>query len=97
MFDTMTMTKLAGGLFGALLVFLLGGWVSEEIYAMDKGHHGDDHGQAYVIDTGEDEAAEEEETVDFASLYVVADAAKGEKVFSKCSACHKLEEKLFLS
>ncbi|MGB7243882.1 MAG: cytochrome c family protein, partial [Sulfitobacter sp.] len=32
MFDTMTTTKVAGGLCGALLVFLLGKWAAEEIY-----------------------------------------------------------------
>ena len=32
MLDTMTFTKAAGGLFGALLVFLLGSWAAEELY-----------------------------------------------------------------
>ncbi len=92
MFDTMTMTKLAGGLFGALLVFLVGKWVSEEIYAMHKSHGYDDHGQAYVIDTGAgDGAAEEAEAVPFATLMAAADIDKGERVFGKCKACHKLE------
>jgi len=46
MFDTMTMTKVLGGVCGTLLVFLLGKWVAEEIY--HSGGHGD-HEQAYVI------------------------------------------------
>jgi len=91
MFDTMTITKLAGGLFGTLLVFLVGKWVSEEIYAMDTGY-GYGSSQAYVIDTGDDGGAEEEvEEVSFASLFAAADVGKGEKVFGKCKACHKLE------
>ncbi|WP_371225572.1 c-type cytochrome [Roseovarius sp. 2305UL8-3] len=86
------MTKLAGGLFGALLVFLVGKWVSEEIYAMHKSHGDDHHAQAYVIDTSDGDGAEEEvEEVSFASLMAAADIDKGEKVFGKCKACHKLE------
>jgi len=93
MFDTMTMTKATGALCGSLLVFMLGGWVSKEIYGPDKGHHGEDgHGQAYVIEVeGGDSGGAEEETVDFAALFVAADVAKGERVFGKCKACHKLE------
>ena len=33
-----------------------------------------------------------EEGPDFAELLAAADAGKGEKVFSKCKACHKLED-----
>jgi cytochrome c2 len=92
MLDTMTLTKLTGALCGALLVFLLGKWVAEEMYHMGGGH-GDDHGQAYVIDTGEEDAgAAEEEGPDFAMLIAQADEAKGAKVFGKCKACHKLED-----
>jgi len=57
MFDTMTLTKTAGALCGALLIFLLGGWAAELIYS--SGGHGDDHAQGYVIDTGEDEVEED--------------------------------------
>ena len=34
MLDTMTLTKVVGSLCGALLVFLLGNWVAEEVYHM---------------------------------------------------------------
>lgn len=92
MLDTMTLTKLTGGLCGALLVFLLGKWVAEIIY--HPAHHGgDDHAAGYVVETGEGEAtAEAEEEVSFADLYAAADADKGKKVFNKCKACHKLED-----
>lgn len=85
--DTMTYTKVVASMCGALLVFLLGKWAAEELY------HVDGHGQqAYVIDTGEGDAAEEEtEEVSLAELIAVADLGKGAKVFKKCSACHKLE------
>ncbi|MEL6888933.1 MAG: cytochrome c family protein, partial [Pseudomonadota bacterium] len=32
MFDTMTFTKLAASICGALLVFLLGKWAADELY-----------------------------------------------------------------
>ncbi|MEL7257446.1 MAG: c-type cytochrome [Pseudomonadota bacterium] len=93
MLDTMTFTKILGGFCGALLIFLLGKWVAEEMYAMGGGH-GDDHGPAYVIDTGDggEETAEAEEGPSFAELYASADIAAGEKVFGKCKACHAVED-----
>lgn len=87
MFDTMTLTKTVAALCGALLVLLLGKWAAESLY------HVDGHGEAaYVIDTGAEEAAEEEVVeVDFGELMASADVGKGAKLFKKCAACHKLE------
>ncbi|WP_050929070.1 c-type cytochrome [Aestuariivita boseongensis] len=88
MLDTMTFTKAAGGLFGALLIFLLGSWAAEELYHVDG--HGE---QAYVIDTGEEETeTAETEEVDFATVFASAEADKGARLFRQCSACHKLED-----
>ncbi|WP_108815703.1 c-type cytochrome [Loktanella sp. Alg231-35] len=89
MFDTMTMTKLVGGLCGTFLVFLLGAWLAEEIY--HSGGH-DDH-QAYVIEVegaegGADEAVEE---VDFAVVLASASAEEGEGLWRACRSCHALE------
>lgn len=89
MFDTMTMTKLVGGLCGTFLVFLLGAWLAEEIY--HSGHY-DDH-QAYTIeveggDSGEEEAEEE---VDFAVIFASASAEEGEGLWRACRSCHALE------
>lgn len=93
MFDTMTMTKALGAICGSLLVFLLGGWAAEAIYHPGGGH-GDHAEQAYVISTGDEDAAEvvEEEAPDFDLLLASADTGKGERVFNKCKACHKLED-----
>lgn len=92
MFDTMTLTKVTGGLCGTLLVLLLGKWAAELIYDTSGGH-GDHHTQAYVIDTGADEnAGGGDEGPSFGELYASADADKGKKVFGKCKACHKLED-----
>lgn len=91
MFDTMTMTKVLGGVCGTLLVFLLGSWAAEEIY--HAGGHGD-HEQAYVIPVeGGDEIEEVvEEGPPFADVYALASAADGEGLWRACSACHALEE-----
>ncbi len=87
MLDTMTFTKAAGGLFGALLIFLLGSWAAEELYHVEA--YGE---QAYVIDTGEAEAeVAEVEEVDFATVLAAAEPDKGARLFRQCSACHKLE------
>ena len=94
MFDTMTLTKTVGAVCGSLLVLLLAGWAAGGLYSTGGGGHGDEHHQAYVIDTGEGggEADEAVEEVDFATLLANADVGKGEKLFKKCQACHKLED-----
>ncbi len=94
MFDTMTVTKIVGGLCGTFLVFLLGGFGAEFIYHRAE-HGGDGHRQAYVIDTGEAESSGDREEVaeaDFAEIYAAADPAAGESLFRQCKACHSLEE-----
>ncbi|MCE8509583.1 cytochrome c family protein [Ruegeria pomeroyi] len=87
MFDTMTVTKAAAGLFGAFLALLLAKWAAETVYHV--GGHGDE--PAYAIEAAEaEEAGGAEETVSLEELMASADAAKGEKVFKKCAACHKV-------
>lgn len=91
--DTMTFTKVFGSLCGALLVFLLGKWAAEELYHVG-GHYGEE--QAYVIDTGEEDAAGEEAPVEeetpFVELLASASAEDGAGVFRQCSACHVVDE-----
>jgi cytochrome c len=84
----MTLTKATAGICGAFLVLLLGKRAASGLYHMDS------HGEAsYVIEvaTAEDAGGDEPE-VSFEELMASADAAKGAKVFKKCSACHKLED-----
>ena len=84
--DTMTSTKILGAFCGAFLIFLLGKWAAEVIYATGGEE------QAYVIDTGDDGAAEEvTEGPSLEELIAAADLGKGEKVWGKCRACHKVE------
>lgn len=94
MFDTMTSTKIVGAVCGSLLVLLLAKWGAESLYHVGADGHGEEHAQAYTIDTGagDSHGGAEAETVDVAAVLAAGDAAKGEKVFSKCSACHKLEK-----
>ncbi len=93
MFDTMNLTKAGGALCGALLIYLLGNWAAETIYhSGGGGAHGATE-QAYLIDTGvEEDDGAADEGPDFLALLAVADAVKGARVFSKCKACHKLED-----
>jgi len=97
MFDTMTMTKVVGGLCGTLLVFLLGGWVAETIYVSGESSHDGEHAeQAYMIEVpeagGGGEAAPAEAEVPFDVAFAAADAAAGEGVFRNCRSCHALAE-----
>jgi cytochrome c len=92
MFDTMTLTKILGALCGSLLVFLLGSWAAEELFHTGGGHGDDEHLAGYVIEIEDAGEVEEVEEVDFAELIAAADIGKGEKVFGKCRACHKLED-----
>lgn len=90
MFDTMTLTKAATGFLGAWLIFLLGSWVSDNLY--DIGHHGHgEHAQAYSIAVGTEEPEEEVQELTMEEKFAQADAGRGERVWSKCRACHQLE------
>lgn len=86
MFDTMTFTKIAGSLCGALLILLLGKWAADALY--HTGGHGGE--QSYVIDTGEGEPEPDAPEVPFEEILASADVGEGAKVFRKCSACHKI-------
>lgn len=98
MFDTMTLTKAAGALIGALLFLLLMNWAASALFHVGpsaEGHGEDGHApQAYTIplpDEGGEAEAVEEEPLDFAAFMDAADPAAGEKAFGKCKACHKLD------
>ncbi|MBF9043210.1 c-type cytochrome [Rhodobacterales bacterium HKCCE4037] len=91
MFDTMTITKAAGALCAALLVFLLGGWAAEGLYNVDQ-HHDEDHVSGYRVEIAEDsgEPAEAEPEVPFEEVFASADAGAGERLWRQCSSCHAL-------
>ncbi len=88
MFDTMTVTKAAAGLFGTFLVLLLAKWGADVLYSSDS-HSAE---AAYIIETeSAGESADGEEVV-FEDMLAAADPEKGARVFRKCTACHKLED-----
>ena len=100
MFKTMTITKAAGALISSTLFLLLVLWAGSALFNIAPSSHGiedEERAQAYTIpvEGGDDEgeAAAEEEAPDFGELLAAADAGKGEKVFGKCKACHKLDGK----
>jgi len=97
MFDTMTMTKIVGGVGSTLLIFLLGSWAADTLYATGGGDHGEtamaEDGQTDdAAETHSEETAAVEEGPSLEELMASADLAAGEKLFKKCKACHKLED-----
>ncbi len=94
--DTMEMTKIVGAACGALLIYLMISWAGDSLYHVESGSHGGHDGKvvrAYVIEVEEASGTTEvEEGPSLEELMASADAEKGAKVFSKCKACHKLED-----
>jgi len=99
MFDTMKATKILAALAGALLIFLFATWGASSLYRVG-GAAAEGEGeqtaavQGYVIapPAGEATAAAAAPVeVTFAEAFAAADVAKGEKVFAKCKACHKID------
>lgn len=92
MFDTMTFTKILGGFCGAFLAYLLVAWAAESLYHTGGSAHGGESHDAYPIEVaGGDDHGAAEEGPSFAELLAAADIGKGERVFKKCTACHKVD------
>jgi cytochrome c len=94
MFDTMTLTKVTGAVCGSLLVYLFISWGAESLYGGGEKAEGEEVAQAYSVEV-EAAAAAGGEAVEegpaFADVFAAADATKGEAVFKKCAACHKVD------
>lgn len=83
----MELNKIVAAFCATLLVFLGLGFFAELAL---QPHQDEELAFALAVeDSGDGEVAEE---VDLATLFASADLAKGEKIFKKCAACHKLEE-----
>lgn len=95
MFDTMTTTKIVGGVCGTLLFFLFGNWAAQAIYGLGEQPKAEERTFAYAIATdgataaATDTAAAAEPA--YTDVAATADAAAGEKVFGKCKSCHKID------
>lgn len=86
--NTMEVTKLVGGICGSLLIFLLFQTAAHAIYNTHSETVAFEVEGAETGGAGGEDAAED---VDVAGLVAAADVAKGEVVFKKCAACHKLD------
>ncbi|PKP62349.1 MAG: cytochrome c family protein, partial [Alphaproteobacteria bacterium HGW-Alphaproteobacteria-8] len=86
--NTMEFNKVFGAATASVLVFLLAGLASEQVFTIREPAQ---PGFAVEIETagGAEEAAPEE---DFAALLAAADPTEGASVFRKCAACHKIED-----
>lgn len=94
--DSTEFNKIAGGLIGAFLVFMLLNFVSGQIYGTGGGEGYGEEPLAFALETesadADGEGDDAAEATDYAALVANADAANGEKVYKKCKACHALEE-----
>ena len=98
MFDTMTMTKIVGGVCGTLLFFLFGAWAAQSLYGFGEEPKGEERTFAYAIaveggDAAATETTEAEAEPAYTEVAATADAGAGEKVFGKCKSCHSIEGK----
>lgn len=94
MFDTMTVTKIVGGVCGTLLFFLFGNWAAETIYGFGEKPRGEEVAVVYPAavegaNAATTDAAAAEPA--YADVSAAADAAAGEKTFGKCKSCHKID------
>ena len=81
------LNKIVAGLCSSLLVLLGLNFFGELIF---HGHGSEE--LAFALEIEDAGAGEEEATIDLAALFAAADPAKGEGVFKKCKACHKVED-----
>jgi cytochrome c len=88
--DSMEINKIFGAAVGALLLYLGVGFFSELAFA-PAGGHGGEHDYAYSVEVETGDEGGEEEQIPFAEVLAQADASKGERVFNKCKACHKID------
>lgn len=89
--DSMEINKIFGAVVGALLIYLGVNFFTDMAF-FGTGSHGDEHHYAYALEVEDHDGGDEEAVeVPFAEIYAAADAAKGERTFGKCKACHKLD------
>jgi cytochrome c len=91
--DSMEINKIVGAVVGALLIF-----VGVNFFAdMNFFGTGESHGEpvyAYALTIEDDsEPVEAAPEIPFAVVLGSADPDKGERVFGKCRACHKMDGK----
>ncbi len=99
MLDTMTTTKIVGGVCGTLLFFLFGTWAAESLYGFGEQPKDAERTFAYSIAVegapAADAAATDTAAAEpaYTEVAATADPAAGEKTFGKCKSCHNVEGK----
>lgn len=89
MFDTMVWTKIIGAFCGALLIFLVGKWVADELYVAGSR----DLEPAFSIALADDDAdVGDVVELTFDQAMAVAEASAGQGLYAQCRACHSLDE-----
>lgn len=88
--DSSELNKIAGGLIGAFLVFMLLNFFSDLIF--HGGHHGDEEVLAYAVEIETGGAEDPVEEISVTDLLAAATADDGKKVYRKCGACHKADK-----
>lgn len=85
--DQLEVTKIVGAVCGSLLVFLLIQTAAHGLYNTESEQ------VVFQIDTGEAAGGDTggAPAEDVAAILAAGDAAKGEAVFKKCAACHKID------
>jgi cytochrome c len=86
--NTMEITKFVGAVCGSLLILLL---IQMGAHAIFNTHSETVAFMVEGVEGGGEGGGQAVEDVDVAGLVAAADVAKGETVFKKCAACHKLD------
>ena len=87
----MKLNMYAGAIIGSTLAFLLLHFFSGQVFGT-RGHHGHEP-LAFAVEIEEPaDSGTEVAAIDWSALVASASAADGEKVFKKCTACHKVED-----
>ncbi len=86
--NTMEITKFVGAVCGSLLIFLL---IQLGSHAIFNTHSETVAFMVEGVEGGGAGGGEAVVDVDVAGLVAAADVAKGETIFKKCAACHKVD------
>lgn len=87
--NSMEINKILGAVVGSLLVYLGVQFFADQVFY--PAEHGGEHEYAYALEIEQADSGEAEPEVDFSALLASADPARGERIFGKCKACHKVD------
>lgn len=88
--DTMEINKIVGACVGALLIYLGVQFFADQIFHPAESH-GEEHAYAYSLQVEESGGGGDAGAIDVEAVLAAGDPARGERVFGKCKACHKVD------